>query len=98
MSHYERLYDEVEQSQVRYVGFTSDTTRFDFGIVYTNMFFGKTLVVDMQTGRSALLCENDVQNIEYLQKLFNIKDRVEAEELAGFFQEILPGLPLENQY
>lgn len=98
LSHYERLYDEVEQSQVRYIGFTSETNRYDFGIVYTNMFFGKTLVVDMQTGRSALLCENDVDNVEYLQKLYNIDDYQEAEGLADFFKGIIPALPQGNQY
>lgn len=94
----ERLYDEVERSQVRYIGFTTDTSRYDFAFVYTNMFFGKTLVVDMQTGRSALLSENDVDNIEYLQKLYSIDEPQEAEELASFFKSILPPLPLENQY
>lgn len=98
MIHYDRLYDEVEQSQVRYVGFTSETTRFDFAIVHTNMFFGKTLVVDMQMGRSALLSGDDVDNVDYVQKLFNIKDHEEAEELAGFFKSILPALSLGSQY
>ena len=35
MAQYDRLYDDVEQSQVRYVGFLSDSMRFDFCIVYT---------------------------------------------------------------
>lgn len=98
MAQYDRLYDDVEQSQVRYVGFLSDSMRFDFCIVYTTMFFGKTLIVDMQTGRSALMNESDLSNIEYLQKLYNMDDRREAEELADFFKAILPAHPLENQY
>jgi len=59
MSHYERLYDESEKVKVRFVGFVSDHGRYDFGIIYTKMFFGKPLVVCMQTGRSSLLSQED---------------------------------------
>ena len=98
MTYYDRLYDETEQSQVRFVGFTSETTRYDFAIVYTNMFFGKALVVDMQMGRSALLSVDDIDNVDYLQRYFHIKDDEEMEALAVFFKSILPVLPQENQY
>jgi hypothetical protein len=51
MNLFEKLYDEYEKVKVRFVGFTTKDTRYDFGIVYTNMFFGKPLVICMQTGR-----------------------------------------------
>lgn len=95
---YDRLYDETEKSQVRFIGFTTDTTRFDFAIVYTNMFFGKALVIDMQMGRSVLLSEDDTDNIDYLQKFFHIKNQEDTKELADFFKSILPALPRGNQY
>lgn len=98
MNEFERLYDEVEKSQVRYVGFTSETTRYDFAIIYTNLFFGKTLVVDMQLGKSALLSEDDVQNTEYLQSLFQTNEEKETAELADFLQSVLPSSPLKSQY
>jgi len=74
MGLFEKLYDEHEKVQVRFIGFTTEETRYDFGIVYTNMFFGKPLIVCMQTGRSALLDPSDLDNIEYLQKAFHIKE------------------------
>jgi hypothetical protein len=55
MEFFEKLYDEHENAKVRFIGFTTESTRYDFGIIYTNMFFGKPLVVCMQTGRSTLL-------------------------------------------
>ncbi|MBN2908420.1 DUF3055 domain-containing protein [Polycladomyces sp. WAk] len=97
MSLYERLYDEAEQAKVRFVGFVSENGRYDFGIVYTNMFFGKPLVVCMQTGRSSLLSQDDVENLEYLQKVYNLRSKEEAEELAVFFSNNLPGLTLEAE-
>ncbi|WP_054949438.1 DUF3055 domain-containing protein [Numidum massiliense] len=98
MAAYERLYDESEQAHVRYVGFLTEKNRYDLGIVYTSMFFGKTLVVDMQTGRSALLCEEEVDQLSQLQKLFNLDDLQEAEQLASFLKVALPKQTPENQY
>lgn len=92
MSLYERLYDESEKTQVRFVGFLADRGRYDFAIVYTQLFFGKPLVVCMQTGRSALLSLEDVEHLDYLQRLFNLKTEKEAEEIAIFFQHHLPAI------
>ncbi|WP_053362029.1 DUF3055 domain-containing protein [Bacillus sp. FJAT-27251] len=98
MDLFEKLYDEHEKVKVRFVGFTTDDTRYDFGIVYTNMFFGKPLIVCMQTGRSTLLDPADLDNIDYLQKTFRIQDVKQASDLAEFFQETLPAMPFATQY
>jgi hypothetical protein len=98
MNYFERLYDESEVVKVRFVGFTTDEVRYDFGLVYTNMFFGKPLVVCMQTGRSTLLDPQDIQNLDHLQQVFNIRSKKEAEDLAEFFKETLPFISFETQY
>ncbi|MDR6224874.1 DUF3055 domain-containing protein [Desmospora profundinema] len=97
MSPYERLYDESEQANVRFVGFVWENGRYDFGIVYTQMFFGKPLVVCMQTGRSSLLSQDDVENLEYLQRLYNLKSVAEAEEVSIFLQNNIPSLMFEAE-
>ncbi|MBA4547599.1 DUF3055 domain-containing protein [Thermoactinomyces intermedius] len=92
MSLYERLYDEAEQAKVRFVGFISDNGRYDYGIVYTNMFFGKPLVVCMQTGRSSLLSLEDAENLDYLQRIFHLRSMDEAREVSIFLKSCLPAL------
>lgn len=94
----ERLYDEAERCQVRFVGFLSEKSRFDFCIVSTQQFFGKPMVICMQTGRSSLLSAEDVNNISYLMEVYQIADEEEARNLSQFFREILPTLPLYEQY
>ena len=79
MTIFEKLYDEDENVKVRFVGFVTENTRYDFGIVYTNLFFGKPLVVCMQTGRSTLLDAKDLEDIDYLQSVF----KVEYQEAAN---------------
>jgi hypothetical protein len=99
MELFEKLYDELEGVKVRFVGFTTQDTRYDFGIVYTNMFFGKPLVVCMQTGRSTTLDSKDIEDLDYLQTVFRIRSKEEAADLAEFFRCSIPGgLRLETQY
>ncbi len=38
---FEKLYDEHESVKVRFLGFMTHDTRYDFGVIYTNMFFWK---------------------------------------------------------
>ncbi|AGK52917.1 DUF3055 domain-containing protein [Bacillus sp. 1NLA3E] len=98
MEIFEKLYDEQEKVKVRFTGFTTEQTRYDFGIVYTNMFFGKPLVVCMQTGRSALLDPKDLEDSEYLKSAFKITDEKQAEDLIEFFHSAIQGVPYEPQY
>lgn len=98
MELFDKLYDEDENVKVRFVGFATEYARYDFGIVYTNLFFGKPLVVCMQTGRSSLLDPEDLGDIDYLKTVFNMENNKQAEDLAEFFREALPSLPFEPQY
>jgi hypothetical protein len=98
MELFAKLYDEHENVKVRFVGFTTEHIRYDFGIVYTNMFFGKPLIVCMQTGRSALLDPKDIEDLDHIQNVFRIKDRQQAADLAEFFMETLPSTPFTTQY
>lgn len=98
MDLFEKLYDEHENVNVRFIGFTTEHTRYDFGIVYTNMFFGKPLVICMQTGRSTLLDNKDIEDIDHLQSVFRIQTKEQAADLVEFFMETLPTIPFETQY
>lgn len=95
---FDRLYDVSERAQVNFIGYASETARYDFAIVYTDSFFGKPLVICMQTGKSALLCENDLENLDYLQHVFNISGKKETMELAVFLKQRLPAVPSQEQY
>jgi hypothetical protein len=96
MDRYDNLYDVTETAKVRFFGFVSERTRHDFGIVFTHRFYGKPLVVCMQTGQSTLLSSEDATNPQYLQKIFRLDCPHEAEALANFFQECLPTVTLED--
>ena len=48
---FEKLYDEHESVKVRFLGFMTHDTRYDFGVIYTNMFLeSSSLFVCKQEG------------------------------------------------
>lgn len=67
---FDYLYDVSEQPITRFLSFATDHTRYDFGILFTNQFEGKSIVICLQTLRAALLSANDVElSTEWLSQL-----------------------------
>lgn len=87
---FEQMYDDFETAPVRFTGFVSETARYDFGIVFTGKFYGKPLVICMQTGRSSLMSEEDAKEIPTIMNKFKITDEEEAFQLSLFLQTELP--------
>ncbi|KIL36203.1 hypothetical protein SD71_09655 [Cohnella kolymensis] len=94
----DNLYDLVESSNVNFVGCISEASRYDFAIVYTNHFFGKPLVVCMQTGRSTLLCAHDLTDNELLRSRFQVSDDQALNELRSLLSNRLPTIESHEQY
>jgi len=95
---FQQLYDIAETSSVHFCGYVSDHHRYDLAIIYTDQFFGKPLVVCMQSGKTAVISLEDAGNIDYLQHTFQLSDRGHAEEMAEFLQHKLHLVPLKEQY
>lgn len=93
----ENLYDVIESSNVNFVGCISEESRFDFAIIYTSHFFGKPLVVCMQTGRSSPLSADDLGDTEILCSRFLVSAEA-AVELGGLLRGRLPQLEVQDQY
>ena len=94
---YHDLYEVTEQANINFIGWAAEQGRYDFAIIYSNHFIGKTLVVCMQTGRSALLSEDDLVP-ELLLKLFQFKDLTAAQEACNILLSRVPSLQMRDQY
>lgn len=81
------LYDEKENTTTRYVSFMGETSRHDLVITITEKFYGKKLVINMQTNRAALIGDDDLKEEGYLEFAFGISPE-EAEELLTFFHQL----------
>lgn len=78
------LYDESEQTSTRFIGFATDYARYDLAIVSTAHFYGKKLVVAIQSGKTAILSQDEAQNVPYIMEAFGISDEQEAVEFSEF--------------
>lgn len=92
------LYDETERPKVDFVGYATENERFDLAIIHTNHFFGKPLVVCLQSGKSTLLDLQDLHFVDYLKTTFSFKSDVDATEVAEFLKTRLTALPTYTQY
>lgn len=83
------LYDTTEQTSTRFVSFIGPSMRrFDLALTQSGRFYGKTLVTDLQTGRTAILAGDDLEQEGYLERIYSLTDE-EAAELADFLYPVL---------
>lgn len=93
----DHLYEVTEQATVSFVGWATEQVRYDFALIYSNHFIGKTLVICMQTGRSTLLCADDLRP-ELLQVKFNLPHADAAIEAAQLLRTRIQPLEVQDQY
>ena len=86
---HEAMYDKTEPTYARFVGFIGNHGRYDLVILTTDQFYGKKLVTSITAGRSAILNQEDIQNIAYLMEAFAFHTEEEAEEFAFFLEDNL---------
>lgn len=67
------LYNREEQSRIRALGaIAKDGSRADFIVVQSDLFFGKAIVVNLLTGRAAVLGHDDFEEGEAWAKSLGI--------------------------
>ncbi|WP_226643771.1 DUF3055 domain-containing protein [Mesobacillus subterraneus] len=82
------LYDDVEETKTRYVSFVGENQRFDLAIMQTGRYYGKSIVMDIQGSRFAILGQDDLDEEGYLEYAYNLSEK-DAEELRSFLRPIL---------
>lgn len=95
---FDYLYDVSEQPITRFFSFATDHSRYDFCILFTTQFEGKSMVICLQTLRAALLSANDLDlSIEWLSQLDIAPEDYEV--LSRFFKNALYSTDsLRSQY
>lgn len=82
------LYDDTEETKTRFVSFVGETQRFDLAIMQTGRYYGKSIVMDIQGSRFAILGQDDLAEEGYLEFAYNLSEE-DAEELRSFLSPIL---------
>ncbi|WP_210365693.1 DUF3055 domain-containing protein [Bacillus sp. REN3] len=82
------LYDETEDTKTRFVSFMGENQRFDLAIMKTDRYYGKSIVLDIQGSRFAILGQDDLDEEGYLEYAYNLSEE-DAEELRSFLRQIV---------
>jgi len=82
------LYDETTETKTRFVSFMGENQRFDLAIIHTDRYYGKHLILNLQSDRYAIIGEDDLKEPGYLEHVFQLNDE-DANELREFLYEIV---------
>lgn len=82
------LYDEKENTTTRYISFVGNSNRFDLAITTTDRFYGKMLVLNLQSNRYAIIGEDDLEEPGYLEYVYQLSAE-EATELRNFLYSFI---------
>ncbi|RBP05433.1 DUF3055 domain-containing protein [Rossellomorea aquimaris] len=82
------LYDDTENTKTRFVSFMGENQRYDLAITQTDRYYGKSLVLDLQGSRFAIVGKDDLDEPGYVESVFKLTEE-EADELRDFLGEII---------
>ena len=82
------MYDEHIEVPSRFIGFIGRSRQFDFILLYSDHFFGKTLVIHMQSQKSVVLTQEEAEDVDFLRDAFSLQQE-EAEDVSAFLPQYL---------
>jgi hypothetical protein len=91
------LLEEKGEHSVHYYCIATEHHRYDLSVIYTDRFFGKAMVVSLQSNNMVLLCSEDIENQCYWAEKLGINP-IDVDECGTFLQMILHQKLFVNQY
>lgn len=88
MSELQFLYDDIENTVTRFVTFMGRNQRFDIAITKTEKYYGKVLVLNLQSNRFAIIGRDDLEEPGYLEHVYNLNEE-DADDLRSFLNDIV---------
>ncbi|AVP36596.1 DUF3055 domain-containing protein [Staphylococcus felis] len=82
------LYDDIEPSQIRFVGFVGEHSRYDLVLIQTDRHYGKTLVLNTQTNKFGIIGTDDLEEEGYIAYILGVSDE-EADEITEYLSQVI---------
>lgn len=82
------LYDDDESSQVQFVGFVGEFSRYDLMLIQTNRHFGKTIVLNMQTNKFGIIGTDDLEEEGYIAYILGVTEN-EGNEITEYLNQVI---------
>lgn len=82
------LYDDDESSQVQFVGFVGEYSRYDLMLIQTDRHFGKTMVLNMQTNKFGIIGIDDLEEEGYIAYILGVTEN-EGNEITEYLNQVI---------
>ncbi|MGY3481404.1 MULTISPECIES: DUF3055 domain-containing protein [Staphylococcus] len=82
------LYDDDESSQVQFVGFVGEFSRYDLMLIQTDRHFGKTIVLNMQTNKFGIIGTDDLEEEGYIAYILGVTEN-EGNEITEYLHQVI---------
>ncbi|EGQ2951233.1 TPA: DUF3055 domain-containing protein [Staphylococcus pseudintermedius] len=82
------LYDDIEPSQIRFVGFVGEHSRYDLVLIQTDRHYGKTLVLNTQTNKFGIIGTDDLEEEGYIAYILGVSEE-EGDEITVYLHEVI---------
>ncbi|WP_078427983.1 SAV0927 family protein [Alkalihalobacterium alkalinitrilicum] len=92
---FESIYTMDEFPLVQHIGYATEERSYDFTLVFSGNFFGKTLVSCLQSGNSTLLDYEDVGDLSVIKQAFKIIEDAPAQDISTL---LLTKIPISANY
>lgn len=82
------LYDDDESSQVQFVGFVGEYSRYDLMLIQTDRHFGKTMVLNMQKNKFGIIGTDDLEEEGYIAYILGVTEN-EGNEITEYLNQVI---------
>ncbi|MGV3243506.1 DUF3055 domain-containing protein [Staphylococcus sp. 11261D007BR] len=82
------LYDDIEPSQIRFVGFVGEHSRYDLVLIQTDRHYGKTLVLNTQTNKFGIIGTDDLEEEGYIAYILGVSED-EGNEITEYLNQVI---------
>ena len=78
------LYEDTETTEIKYISFIGESNaKFDLAIISTDRFYGKRIVFNIQSGKTAIIGRDDLEEPGYLEHAYQLSED-EAKDLYEY--------------
>lgn len=82
--------ESYEESRSRFVTLVTDHSQYDLVINYSSHFYGKALILLLQSNRFCIFDIHDVRDSALLGKRLGIQHPEDAEIVSDYLEDVMP--------
>lgn len=83
-------HESYEESRSRFVTIVTENSQYDLVVNYTHHFYGKALILHVQSNRFGIFDNHDVRDTVNLAAKLGIHDPDDAQVVSDYLEDVMP--------